>query len=227
MSFFVRDCVRCGTRNVFHQVLGESVVRKDFSNEHELAGECADCKRLSIYVWRAPNAGSRDAFQYPGNVSDFGNRLSETPVRIATTAIELSEHIPERIAGLFREANECRQMTWYEAAGAMYRKTLDVATKHIYSHDPRLEGKEPAQALRVRVKSLGEMKILDGDIVELADVAALDGNDATHDVDPYTKDEAEALEDLTLDLLDRLFVRPAKIAAVKAKQIAAGVRPAS
>ena len=141
--------------------------------------------------------------------------------------MELSEHIPERIAGLFREANECRQMTWYEAAGAMYRKTLDVATKHIYSHDARLKDKEPAQALRVRIKSLGEMKILDGDIVELADVAALDGNDATHDVDPYTKEEAEALEDLTLDLLDRLFVRPAKIAAVKAKQIAAGVRSAT
>lgn len=145
---------------------------------------------------------------------------------IAASAMDLSEHIPERIAGLFREANECRQMTWYEAAGAMYRKTLDVATKHIYGHDPRLTDKQPAQALRVRIKSLGEMKILDEDIVELADVAALDGNDATHDVDPYTRDEAEALEDLTLDLLERLFVRPAKVAAVKAKQIAAGVRPA-
>lgn len=109
----------------------------------------------------------------------------------------------------------------------MYRKTLDVATKYIYSHDPRLAGKVPAQALRSRIQGLGGLKILDGDIVELADVAALDGNDATHDVDPYTKEEAEALEDLTLDLLDRLFVRPAKIAAVKAKQISAGVRPAT
>nr|WP_274603144.1 DUF4145 domain-containing protein [Agrobacterium fabrum] len=154
------------------------------------------------------------------------DRLFSNPVRIATTSVELSEHIPERIAGLFREANECRQMTWYEAAGAMYRKTLDVATKHIYTHDLRLAEKQPAQALRVRIKSLGEMNILDEDIVELADVAALDGNDATHDEDPYTKDEAEALEDLTFDLLDRLFVRPAKVAAVKAKQIAAGVRKA-
>lgn len=152
--------------------------------------------------------------------------LGDEPVRIATAAIELSPDIPERVAGLFREANECRQMTWYEAAGAMYRKTIDVASKHIYASDPRLVGKEPAQALRVRIKSLGEMKILDLDIVELADVAALDGNDATHDVDPYTAEEAEALEDLTLDLLDRLFVRPARLAAVKAKQIASGQRKA-
>lgn len=117
MGFFVRDCVRCGTRNVFHQIVGESIVRKDYNNQHELAGECADCKRLSIYEWSAPNAGNRDASAHKGNISEFhGDRLSQTPVRIATTAMELREHIPERIAGLFREANECRQMTWYEAA---------------------------------------------------------------------------------------------------------------
>ncbi|MBP2560354.1 hypothetical protein J2857_003123 [Neorhizobium galegae] len=160
-----------------------------------------------------------------GNIDRLENgELAKDAIRIATRPIDLSEHIPDRIAGLFREANECRQMTWYEAAGAMYRKTLDVATKHIYTHDDRLREKQPAQALRARINSLGEMKILEHDIVELADVAALDGNDATHDVDPYTKEEAEALEDLTLDLLDRLFVRPAKIAAVKAKQIASGQR---
>ncbi|MCH4548248.1 DUF4145 domain-containing protein [Rhizobium changzhiense] len=227
MGFFVRDCVRCGTRNVVHHIHGESVVRKHSQNHHELVGACADCRQYSVYVWYAPTGGQPEAASYNGNVADFpGQRLSEEAVRIATTAVELSEFIPERIANLFREANECRQMTWYEAAGAMYRKTLDVATKHIYAHDSRLIDRQPAQALRVRIKSLGEMKILDDDIVELADVAALDGNDATHDVDPYTKDEAEALEDLTFDLLERLFVRPAKIAAVKAKQIAAGVRPA-
>ncbi|KIQ05042.1 hypothetical protein RU07_02250 [Agrobacterium tumefaciens] len=221
MGFFVRDCVRCGVKGSQHFQVGESHdSRKDL---WEIAARCSVCSLISIYEVDVRGTGNKP--------SSYGDRLPDryigrTAVRIATTALELSEHIPERIAGLFREANECRQMTWYEAAGAMYRKTLDVATKHIYAHDIRLAEKQPAQALRVRIKSLGEMNILDQDIVELADVAALDGNDATHDVDPYTKDEAEALEDLTLDLLDRLFVRPAKIAAVKAKQIAAGVRKA-
>lgn len=220
MTFFVKDCVRCGVRRMNHQLIGVSQI--DALN-WELAGRCASCLGISIYKARMQTGGSSPA-GFQAQIPD--DRIDDTPVRIATTAIDLSTHIPERIASLFREANECRQMTWYEAGGAMYRKTLDVATKYIYEHDQRLAGKTPAQALRVRIKSLGEMGILDGDIVELADVAALDGNDATHDVDPYTKDEAEALEDLTFDLLDRLFVRPAKIAAVKAKQIAAGVRSA-
>jgi hypothetical protein len=80
--------------------------------------------------------------------------------------------------------------------------------------------------LRPRIRALGQEKILDEELVELADVAALDGNDAVHDLDPYTPDEAEALEQLTSDFLDRVYVRPAKIAAIKAKQVAAGQRRA-
>lgn len=223
MAFFVRDCVRCGVKQVQHNVAGAGPRHDSY---WEVAGHCASCKQLSVYIWRG--SGSTDPMDGYGssNIENAYTMLAEDAVRIATTSISVSEHVPTRIADLFREANECRQMTWYEAAGAIYRKTLDVATKHIYSHDPRLAGKNPAQALRVRIKSLGEMKILDEDIVELADVAALDGNDATHDVDPYTAEEAEALEALTMDLLDRLFVRPARLAAVKAKQIASGQRPA-
>ncbi|HWD14316.1 MAG TPA: DUF4145 domain-containing protein [Pseudochrobactrum sp.] len=221
MAFFVRDCVRCGVRKIQHHVIGQTYIREYF---WEVVGACTDCKTASVYKFQLRLPGTKPATFTDGNIETPSTTLSSQSVRVATIAMELSEHIPERIAGLLREANECRQMTWYEAAGSMYRKTLDVATKYIYSHDPRLVEKRPADALRVRIKSLGEMKILEDDIVELADIVALDGNDATHDVDPYTREEAEALEDLTLDLLERLFVRPARIAAVKAKQIAAGVR---
>ncbi|RFB91806.1 hypothetical protein B5K08_16060 [Rhizobium leguminosarum bv. trifolii] len=224
MAFFVRDCVRCGVKLVQHTIVGFAAI--DATGRYfEIAGSCHACSLLSIYQWRSPGNGTKPN-SYDKEIDTAQERLSKDAIRIATVAVELSEYIPERVRSLFREANECRQMTWYEAAGAMYRKTLDVATKYIYAHDARLAGKNPAQALRVRIQGMGALKIIDEDIVELADIAALDGNDAVHDADPYTKDEAEALEELTLDLLDRMFVRPAKIAAVKAKQIAAGVRKA-
>ncbi|MCX2696697.1 DUF4145 domain-containing protein [Ochrobactrum chromiisoli] len=225
MAFFVRDCVRCGVRTIQHMLVGQT--QTDAKNyEWEVIGACTDCQQASVYLFRLRAIGESPMTYTKGNIETNQSSLAGTPIRIATTSMELSEYIPKRIAGLFREANECRQMTWYEAAGSMYRKTLDVATKHIFSHDPRLAEKNPANALRSRIKAMGEMGILEHDIVELADIVALDGNDAVHDEDPYTKEEAEALEDLTLDLLDRLFVRPAKIAAVKAKQIASGQRPA-
>ncbi|MBO0141586.1 DUF4145 domain-containing protein [Agrobacterium sp. Ap1] len=138
----------------------------------------------------------------------------------------MSEDIPDRVRDLFRQAVRCRQLSLFDAAGAMFRKTIDVATKEIYTNDPRLSGKKAADAPRARVVALGQLKVLDEDIVELADVALMDGNDAAHDVDPYTSIEAEALQDLTDDLLDRLFVKPARIARVKAKQIESGQRRA-
>jgi hypothetical protein len=220
MGFIVRDCVRCGTKSVQHSVSGSTYQGE---NRWELFCVCNRCTKSSIYVFHY--GGNKNPHDLPGQLGDgdYG-QLDNVAVKIATTSLDLAASIPERIAGLFREANECRQMTWYEAAGAMYRKTVDVATKHIYATDGRLTGKIPADALRVRIKSLGEMKILEPDIVEVADVAALDGNDAAHDIDPYTADEAEALEYLTMDLLDRLFVRPARLAEVRAKQILAGQR---
>jgi hypothetical protein len=137
-----------------------------------------------------------------------------------------SEEIPPRVRDLFCQAVRCRQLSLFDAAGAMFRKTIDVATKDIYATDLRLVGRKPADAPRARVTALGQLKILDEEIVELADVALMDGNDAAHDADPYTSDEAVALQELTDDLLDRLFVRPARIARVKAKQIEAGQRKA-
>lgn len=222
MAFIITDCVRCPVAHVQHSLIGEKMC-DEYGYEWELAFACHACKKVSVYSCRLQvNGHSPSGYAGQGDVRSVVSRIEA--VKIGITEITVSESVPRRVADLFIEANACRQMMRFEAAGAMYRKTVDVATKHIYSNDERLTGKSPAQALRVRIKSLGEMKILDNDIVELADVAALDGNDATHDVDPYTMEEAEALEELTFDLLDRLFVRPARLAAVKAKQIASGQR---
>lgn len=157
---------------------------------------------------------------------DKGRHFDREPVIALPDNPTISDDVPQRIRSLFYQAARCRQLNLCDAAGAMFRKVIDVATKHIFATDDRLSERTPADALRVRIKALGELKILENDIVELADVVAVDGNDAAHDMDPYTAEEAEALEDLTLDLLDRLFVRPARVARVKAKQVAAGQRKA-
>lgn len=182
---------------------------------------CKACGRGSIYEGQ-PQAhisnltGALDKGRYFSSQAIVA--LPDNPV--------LSEDVPARVQELFRQAARCRQLSLFDAAGAMFRKTIDVATKEIYATDYRLAEKRPAEAPRARVAALGQLKILDEDIVELADVALMDGNDAAHDVDPYTPNEAAALQELTDDLLDRLFVKPARIARVKAKQFESGQRKA-
>lgn len=218
MGFLIRDCVRCGVKRVQMQAVG----KHNFDGMNaELQMVCSACGRSSLYIGQPV----KDPLTTPGAL-DLERQYGKLPIMVHVAPPEVSEHIPPRVAGLFTEAAITRRLKFYEASGTIFRKTIDVATKHLYKTDPRLEGKNPANAARARIKSLGEMGILDADIVELADVAVLDGNDAAHDVDPYTAAEAEALEELTVDLLDRLFVRPAKLAAVRAKQVAAGQREA-
>lgn len=216
MGFLIRDCFRCGTKGV--QMTAKGFVKYDNLNFEVFFG-CQVCDRGSIYRGQ-PQVNPLEAQAR----LDRGRHFDAEPVMVEVSPPAISKEIPARIRDLFVEAALCRRTRRYEAAGAIFRKTIDVASKHLYATDARLTGRNPADALRSRLKALGDLKILDEEIVELADVAALDGNDAVHDVDPYTAAEAEALEDLTSDLLDRLFVRPAKLAAVKAKQIAAGQR---
>lgn len=223
MAFLVRDCIRCGVTHVQLNLVGSSLIA---GNAWEISVACQACSRISIYDCLIGGGNGPQSYDnldsHPRNVA-----VAREAVKIVAIEPILSEYVPPRINALFVEAAVCKALGRFEAAGAIFRKTIDVASKHLYANDARLTGRSPADALRSRLKALGDMKILEEDIIELADVAALDGNDAAHDVDPYTSAEAEALEELTADLLDRLFVRPAKLAAVKAKQIAAGQRKPS
>ena len=215
MGHLIRVCIRCG---VMSQLDARGFAQLDSLNA-EVFFACNACGRGSIYLGQP----SQNPMQQSGAL-DISQHYRADPVVVFPHDRVLSSHIPDRLLDLFKQAARCRQLLMHDAAGAMFRKTIDVATIDIFSTDIRLAGKNPANAARARVIALGQMKVLDEDIVELADVALMDGNDAAHDVDPYSADEAEALEELTADLLDRMYVRPARVAAVKAKQILSGQR---
>jgi len=207
-----RNCIRCGTVGMVRD-----------GNDYEIAFSCNNCSKISIYKAQSGIDLKSNTLNIDNNRSAY---CANDPILNIVSVDPLSDDVPQRISEIFTQAAKSRRMQMFDASGAMFRKTIDVSTKHIFATDPRLVGRNPADALRARIKALGELKILEDDIVELADVVAVDGNDAAHEIDPYTAEEAEALEDLTLDLLDRLFVRPARVARVKAKQVAAGQRKA-
>jgi len=216
MGYLVRKCIRCG---VVAQLDAKAITGTG-SLDYELFMVCNVCRKGSIYEGQPREDPLR-----PGlNLVDTNRYFSDDPIFIVPESFSLSEDIPERIRDLFDQAAKCRQLGAFDASGAMFRKTIDVSTRVIYSINPKLFGRNPADAARARIKALHDLGVIEEDIWELADVALVDGNDATHDIDPYTAGEAEALEELTKDLLDRLFVRPARVARVKEKQVASGVR---
>ncbi|MDP8251491.1 DUF4145 domain-containing protein [Pseudochrobactrum saccharolyticum] len=216
MAFFVRKCIRCNTQSqleVVHLAWYGSL-------DAEIFCVCTACNLGSIYNGQPYGRLS----ELKGNLDDTGRYFSKQPVFALPKTTILSDDIPKRVQELFYQAAMTRRLGLNDASGAMFRKTIDVASKLIYETDIRLQGNTPANAARSRIAALKELKIIEEDIWELADVVLIDGNGAAHDVTPYTAEEAEALEELTDDLLDRLFVKPARISRVKEKQIAAGTR---
>lgn len=222
MSFIIGDCPRCHIRRAQLRVQGHSAR----GNSIDVSVICSSCKKMSVF--NGTMRQNTTAGPPADPTSDLGELYSCTfaPVFSLPNATAPPEFISDRVRDLSEQASKCLSIGAYDAAGASFRKVIDVATKEIFADDPRLKERKPADALRARIKALGEMKVIEEDVVDLADIVALDGNDAAHDVDPYTKDEAEALRDLTYDLLERLFTRPRRAQAVRAKQLASGARKA-
>jgi hypothetical protein len=116
---------------------------------------------------------------------------------------EAPEHVPEAAARAFTQAVESRVAGHYDAAGAMYRKALDVSLKVI---EPSLKG-----GLQERIDKLAAASKLTPSIKDWAHDIRLDGNDAVHEEDPFTKEESEQMHLFTQLILTYLFTLPEKV----------------
>ena len=112
---------------------------------------------------------------------------------------EAPDHLPPNVEAYFLEA-AANVKAGPNAAGAMLRKTIDVALKHM---DPDLTGK-----LVTRIDKAAKSGNLTPQLAEWAHHVRLEGNDAVHDDDPFTVKEAEALFRFTELVLMYLFTLP-------------------
>ena len=90
------------------------------------------------------------------------------------------------------------------AAGAMLRKSIDVGLKHVA---PEAKGK-----LVARINKAADLGKITPELAEWAHHVRLEGNDAVHDEDPFTREQAEHLFKFTELLLMYLFTLPGMLA---------------
>jgi len=199
MAALTHDCPHCGTKSTFFPIHAAAVnprVRFDWS----ALATCAICSGpLAI---RVNSHGASDPSQGPHTLNATPNFeiIAIYPSNVKT---EVPEHLHSEVAGPFMQAVEARQREHYDAAGAMYRKALDVALKKI---DPQLKGN-----LASRIEKLAANNLLTPSLKEWAHTVRIDGNDATHDEDPFKKEEADQLHFFTQLVLTYLFTLPEQV----------------
>ncbi|MCY3624609.1 MAG: DUF4145 domain-containing protein [Candidatus Dadabacteria bacterium] len=212
MPSFPHDCPHCGTKQAGFYILSEfhSPLKKGIIYTFVICG-ISTCQKAATAVFQV---NLRD-YTYSGSHSELANDFSRFPSKFLFVDFypkpetpEIPEHLPENVNMYYLEAvNSVKSSP--NAAGAMFRKTLDTGLKKI---DPEAKGR-----LIDRIKSAAKTGKITQDMADWADRIRLDGNDAAHEEDPFTHQEAEELHLFTRLVMMYLFSLPGMLEEWKTK----------
>lgn len=116
-------------------------------------------------------------------------------------------HTPASVAKRFLEGEAAYQRHSWNAAVAMYRSALDIATKAI-------EG-TPAGTFYKRLEWLHQNHKITPDIWSWADHVRVEGNEALHDPDEFEEEDAKPLRLFTEMFLRYVFELPGEVRAFR------------
>jgi hypothetical protein len=132
------------------------------------------------------------------DITKFCDKIYVSPVRPNP---EAPQNLSAEVKRAFLQAERARINKGLDAAGAMYRKALDVGTKQ---KAPDLAG----LLLAARLRKMEEQGMLNPDVAEWAKHVRLLGNDAADGEDELTHKAIEDLANLTRMALIYLYEMP-------------------
>ena len=185
----VADCPHCSVRRVSFSVLSGFERRQGTARNFELFAQCGHCQQGIIAVFEI-------------DINALLNFSTFSDVDPVTTyppwpTPHAPHHTPDVVAEFFVEGINNMSGNW-NAAGVMFRRTLEEALKHKF---PNLSGD-----LNSRIQKAAEQNKLTPELAEWAHKIRLEGNQAAHG--KYEERDARQLSTLTEMVLWYLFTLP-------------------
>ncbi|HGM5118010.1 TPA: DUF4145 domain-containing protein [Stenotrophomonas maltophilia] len=184
---------------------------------HEVFAVCRSCKKGSILVVQTNNYDSAMRLQSIGGLAKAGGVLNHFVdvagvINIADVAsIAPPDHLPPPIEAAFAEGASCLAIGCVNAAAAMFRLCVDLATSDLVpSEDQGGPNHRTARELGLRLPWLFKNGKLPEDLHDLSVCIKDDGNDGVHRGSLSTA-EAEDLLDFTTELLRRRYTEKERI----------------
>ena len=212
MPSFPHDCPHCGTKQASFQIRSEFHSPVSIGKIYVfVVCEINTCQKAATAVFRV----DKTTHTYLGSLDELRTEFSKHPSKFFLVDFypkpqtpEIPEHLPENVHTYYLEAvNSVKSSP--NAAGAMFRKTLDTGLKKI---DPGAKGR-----LIDRIKSATKTGKITQDMADWADRIRLDGNDAAHEEDSFTPQQAEELHLFTRLVMMYLFSLPGMLEQWKIK----------
>ena len=205
---FASECPHCSTTGAGFTVAFQWRGKEPVESAQLLA-VCGICGRGSIFLSRyLPGTGHPDLV-----INDvlFPSIRYAIDARWPAATLSIPENTPGTIAHFYRQGLENLGARRWDAAGAMFRKTLDVATKAL---DPDLK----KLSLFHRIDRLADAGMLTPAMRAWSHEIRLDGNDAVHDETPETEADATIAQRFAEAFLTYAFTLPTMVEANRAKR---------
>ncbi len=215
-SLFVADCPRCGHLKTTFEILAATHVRhRDYRDEFECFLLCRSCARPSNALLRANSGSAAPPAGNRGEYANYAYSLSHWVFEIPHSR-QVPDHVAEDVRRIFNEAADCLAIGAYDAAGTMFRKALDTATRERTpdpdsNATPKVPNWKTYKDLRLRLDWLFSNSLLDDSLRDLSSCIHQDGNDAAHDPRGIGMEEAEDLADFADQVLRVIYTIPGQI----------------
>ena len=195
------DCPWCGTKAVSFTSL--AWCNAGPARHTDWFGECGYCGR-GVVVSVPPQVQAENAYDMYRR-RDFA--LGKITIAPALPSTGAPPYTPDNVGCFFSQGMSNLAGQW-DAAGTMFRKALDTA---LTAKFPDIEGR-----LVQRIEKAGKAGLLTADMAEWAHEIRRLGNDAAHEDEPFSAEDARALHAFTELVLRYLFTLPGMMAEARA-----------
>lgn len=170
---------------------------REFSN---LPMTCAHCKEVIVVVVMTDNLTTEDLNSFDcWNLNKDELMIFNQYPRDKTRAAP--KDVPQRIGGIFLEAQENLSRGRFDTCVMLCGKVLDLSTK----------GMDPLWSLEKRLKKLAADGKISNDVAAWAEEIRLDRNDAVHSDTEFDRTDAEEILGFTEAFLNYIYTLPALV----------------
>lgn len=199
MAILVHKCPHCLSEHMSLEILAYSSGKiPHFQMVYLKCPKCLLPSSAELH-WKESGSPNTSYLGMKCDPTDYGWKLRMIWPKAPEP--EIPRHLPPEIERTYLQAERNLQISGNEeAAGIMYRKSLDVGLKRI---DTKLTG-----TLAKKIKSLAETGKLTSDLAEWSNGIRSLGNEAAHEVAPFSRDDLKELRNFTEMVLRYLFSLP-------------------
>lgn len=184
---------------------------------------CRHCGKSTIFVVSERGTDESTHIKQAGGIHKVISANSLVKVQSYITqrdeaGTEPPEYLPPEIEAVFKEGATCLAVGCFNAAGTMFRLSVDLATKSLLPIEDRdgLNSKI-RRNLGFRLPWLFDHGFLPEALRELSSCIKEDGNDGAHE-GTLQKEDADDLLDFTDALLERLYTEPERLRQAKERR---------